>query len=104
MQTVILMSAKQTTLKKLAYLGAAICEGQPITGVEKGPTLIRQAGTFSMLQKNYGVSVKDYGDIKLENERNLYPKVEHPVRDLNVLGPLLGKLHNKALSIAESKA
>ena len=67
------MSAKKTTLKKLAYLGAAINEGQPLTGVQKGPDLIRQAGTFRMLQKNYGVQVVDYGNIQIEKEKGMYP-------------------------------
>ena len=35
------MSSRQTVIKKLAYLGAAIREGQPIGGVEKGPQLVR---------------------------------------------------------------
>lgn len=35
------MSARKTIVKNLAYLGAAISEGQPIGGVEKGPKLIR---------------------------------------------------------------
>ena len=35
------MASRQTIVKKLAYLGAAISEGQPIGGVEKGPRLIR---------------------------------------------------------------
>ena len=32
---------RQTIVKKLAYLGAAIREGQPIGGVEKAPALLR---------------------------------------------------------------
>lgn len=48
------MSVRQTIVKKLAYLGAAIREGQPIGGVEKGPKLIRESGVFKMMQKNYG--------------------------------------------------
>ncbi len=35
------MKIKQTALKKLAFLGAAICEGQLKKGVAKGPKLIR---------------------------------------------------------------
>ena len=43
------MTNRTTVIKKLAYLGAAISEGQPIGGVEKGPQLIRQSGAFKML-------------------------------------------------------
>lgn len=59
------MSARQTIVKRLAYLGAAIREGQPIAGVQKGPKLIRESGVFKMMQKNYGTQVVDYGDVKL---------------------------------------
>jgi arginase family enzyme len=60
------MKTKITNIKKLAYLGAAISEGQAVRGVETGPNLLRGAGMFHMLNKNYGVDVVDYGDIKLE--------------------------------------
>jgi arginase family enzyme len=69
------MASRQTLVKRLAYLGAAIREGQPIGGVEKGPELIRQSGLFSMLRKNYGAEVIDYGDVKLENEKDMHPPV-----------------------------
>ena len=59
------MTTRQTIVKKLAYLGAAISEGQPIGGVEKGPRLIRESGAFNMIKQNYGAEVVDYGDIKL---------------------------------------
>ena len=58
------MSIKQTVINKLAFLGAAICEGQPIKGVEKAPTLIRESGAFSMIKNLYGADVVDYGDVK----------------------------------------
>lgn len=57
------MSVKQTVLKTLGFLGAAINQGQLVKGVEKGPSLIRNSGVFNLLNKNYGVSIKDYGDI-----------------------------------------
>lgn len=60
------MTTKITNIKKLAYLGAAISEGQVVRGVEAGPNLFRHAGLFHMLNKNYGVDVVDYGDIKIE--------------------------------------
>ena len=47
------MTHRQTIVKKLAYLGAAISEGQPIGGVEKGPRLIRESGAFNMIKQNY---------------------------------------------------
>lgn len=59
------MTNRQTIVKKLAYLGAAISEGQPIGGVEKGPKLIRESGAFNMLKNNFGAQVVDYGDIKV---------------------------------------
>lgn len=60
------MTSKITNIKKLAYLGAAISEGQLVRGVEEGPNLLRHAGLFQALNKNYGVDVVDYGDIRLE--------------------------------------
>lgn len=57
-----------------------------------------------MLQKNYGAEVVDYGDIEVENERNLHPPVEHAVRNLNVLGPLLGRLSSKVTEIVQKKS
>ena len=48
-----------------------------------------------MIKQNFGAEVIDYGDIKLENEKNLYPPVDFAVRNLNVLGPLLGRIHHK---------
>lgn len=69
------MASRQTIIKKLAYLGAAISEGQPIGGVEKGPELIRQSGAFNMIKNNFGAQVVDYGDIKVEKERDMYPPV-----------------------------
>ena len=53
-----------------------------------------------MLQQNYGAQIVDYGDIKLENEKNMYPPVDYAVRNLNILGPLLGRLHDKVATIA----
>lgn len=40
----------KTVLKKLLFLGAAIREGQPLTGVEQGPDAIRQSGVFTKLR------------------------------------------------------
>lgn len=36
----------RTVLKTLLYIGAAIKEGQPHKGVERGPDLIRHSGVF----------------------------------------------------------
>ena len=60
------MPIKQTVINKIAFLGAAICEGgKPfITGVEKAPTLIRESGSFNMIKNLYGADVVDYGDVK----------------------------------------
>jgi hypothetical protein len=91
------MTSKTTILKKLAYLGAAISEGQPIRGVEIGPSLIRNSGVFNLLKNNYGVDVVDYGDIKREeSDKTLHPPVPFAVRNLNVLGSVLGRIHSKA--------
>jgi hypothetical protein len=57
------MSIKQTTLKTLGFLGAAIHQGQQVRGAELGPSLIRGSGVFNLLQANYGVGVKDLGDV-----------------------------------------
>jgi len=38
--------SKQTIAKSLSFLGAAIREGQPVAGTEKGPALFRSAGLF----------------------------------------------------------
>lgn len=68
------MQTRTTIIKKLAFLGAAVCEGQPITGVEKAPQLLRDVNTFQHLQKNYDTSIVDYGDISLlEEEKTMYP-------------------------------
>lgn len=44
------MSIKQTSLKTLGFLGAAIHHGQLVRGVEKGPSLIRGSGVFELLK------------------------------------------------------
>ena len=59
------MSSRQTIVKKLAYLGAAVAEGQLAKGVERGPDSLRQSGVFNMINKNFGGNVVDYGDIKI---------------------------------------
>jgi arginase family enzyme len=62
------MKIKQTTARSLAFLGAAINQGQTVKGVEHGPSLFRQAGLFQHLQNNFNVDVKDYGDVSLRPE------------------------------------
>jgi arginase len=98
------MSVNQTVIKRLAYLGAAIHEGGIVKGVENGPRYIRESGVFDRIKKMYEAEVVDYGDVKAEKEHGMYPPVEHPVRNLNVLGPLLEKLHNKVYDIASKKS
>ena len=56
-----------------------------------------------MIKNNFGAQVVDYGDIKVEEERGMYPPVEFAVRNLNVLGPVLGKLHHRAHEIISKK-
>lgn len=36
----------RTLLKTLSYIGAAIKEGQPHKGVERGPDILRKSGLF----------------------------------------------------------
>ena len=57
-----------------------------------------------MLQQNYDAEIVDYGDVRLENEKNLHPPVEFSVRNLNVLGPLLGKLHHQVANIVQKQS
>jgi arginase family enzyme len=59
------MKIKQTTARSLAFLGAAINQGQSVKGVERGPSLFREAGLFRHLENNYNIKVQDYGDISL---------------------------------------
>lgn len=49
-----------------------------------------------MIKKRYEGEVVDYGDISiLEEEKTMYEPVPYAVRNLHVLGPLLGRLHSK---------
>jgi len=49
-------------LSNVALVGATVNEGQPITGVEKGPDAFRQAGIERLIRsRNYGF--EDYGNI-----------------------------------------
>lgn len=52
----------------MAYLGAAISEGQPKRGVERAPDEYRRAGLFEGLKKKFPVKkITDYGNITLES-------------------------------------
>jgi arginase len=90
------MSPKQTVLKTLGFLGGAIHHGQLTRGVERGPSIIRGSGVFDLLSRNYGVSVKDYGDVAATEEEYNLPPIEFPIRNVHILGPLLGRLHQRA--------
>ena len=98
------MSTKRTVANTLSFLGAAIREGQHRLGVERGPEIMRRSGLFNMLHNSFDVTVHDHGDIKATPEDyTLHPPVIHPARNLNVLGPLLGRLHQKAYEIIQNK-
>lgn len=98
-------SLNQLQTRTLAFLGAAIREGQLAFGVEKGPMHLRNAGLFTYLNKKHNVQTVDYGDISiLEEEKTMYPHVPFAVRNLNVLGPLLGRLHARVAEIAAKKS
>lgn len=57
----------KTNVKVLSYVGAAICEGQPLEGVKKGPQILRQSGLFDTLKNVYGLEkLKDHGDISFD--------------------------------------
>lgn len=66
--------------------------------------MLRDVNTFLHLQKNFDTQIVDYGDISLlEEEKTMYPKVEFATRNLNLLGPLLGRLSGQVTKIAEKK-
>jgi arginase family enzyme len=61
-------SVKKTVVNSMAYLGAAISEGQPKRGVERAPDEYRRAGLFEGLKKKFPVKkITDYGNITLES-------------------------------------
>ena len=98
------MSVKRTVAKNISYLGAAIWEGQLKRGVDRGPQLLREAGLFDFLKQRHKVNVRDFGDVRsTEEELKHHESVEHPARNLNILGPVLGKLHNKVHEIMTDK-
>ena len=59
------MKGRQTIIKNLAYLGAAMSEGQGITGTEKAPQVIRESGVFDVLKNIFNVNVNDFGDVSV---------------------------------------
>lgn len=59
-------SHKKTAVKTMAYLGAAISEGQPKSGVQNSPDIYRKANLFSGLKHKFNLkNVNDYGNISL---------------------------------------
>lgn len=52
------------SINKLSFLGACFTSGQPIKGVQMGPSAIRNSGAFRAFDKNYGVKVIDHGDVQ----------------------------------------
>lgn len=98
------MKVRQTAARSLSFLGAALSEGQPVRGVERSPNIFRDAGLFDFLRSNYGVQVRDYGNVAAtEEDLNKYPPVEFAVRNLNVLGPVLGRLHESVYNIVQKE-
>lgn len=62
----IMATAKKTIVNTMAYLGAAISEGQPKRGVERAPDEYRRVGLFDGLRKKYPINkINDYGNISL---------------------------------------
>lgn len=62
----IMATPKKTIVNTMAYLGAAISEGQPKRGVERAPDEFRRAGLFDGLKKKYPINkINDYGNITL---------------------------------------
>lgn len=58
------MKIKRISPSTLSFIGAAINQGQKITGVEKAPQLIRDSNMFNSLTKKFDLNnIKDYGDI-----------------------------------------
>lgn len=91
------MSIARTAIKKLKFLGAAIADGQALKGVEKGPSLIRNSKVLDMIRRTENIDVTDLGDVYTTDEdRKKYPPVPFAVRNLHVLGPILGRLHDTA--------
>ncbi len=59
-------TTKKTIVNTMAYLGAAISEGQPKKGVERAPDEYRRAGLFEGLKKKFPIQkINDYGNISL---------------------------------------
>lgn len=84
------MKVKQTLARSLSFLGAGICEGQTVKGVERSPQLLRDAGLFGHLKNRFDVDVVDYGDVNSSLiDPSKYPVVNSAVRNLNILGPTL---------------
>lgn len=58
-----------------------------------GPQFIRNSGLFEGLHENYGVQVKDHGDV-LEVEKSAKNYNTH-IKNLHVLDPSLEALNNR---------
>lgn len=60
------MSNKKTVIKTMAYLGAAISQGQTHNGVAIAPDAYRKAELFQGLKTKFGLKkVNDYGNISI---------------------------------------
>ena len=92
---------RKTLSTGINYIGAAIKEGQTLSGVDTAPDALRNSGLFDSLKKKFNVEVKDYGNISLK-ELNKTGNIIHPdpaqqthqVRNLHLLDPLLHELSN----------
>jgi len=78
-------------LTNVVMVGAPVNEGQPITGVEKGPDAFRQAGIERVI-KSRNFTFEDYGNIpEYEGEDGIGPGLR--VQRGRRIGYKVGKVH-----------
>jgi arginase len=97
------MPAKKTIINTMAYLGAAISEGQGTPGTHLGPDAYRKAGLISGLKSKFNVNkITDYGNISMADipQSEIVP-MNQPFNILNgdLLPPLMKRLSKKVEEI-----
>eukprot|EP00455_Lapot_gusevi_P002333 TRINITY_DN1091_c0_g1_i3.p1 TRINITY_DN1091_c0_g1~~TRINITY_DN1091_c0_g1_i3.p1 ORF type:complete len:354 (+),score=111.54 TRINITY_DN1091_c0_g1_i3:74-1063(+) len=85
--------------KTCSIIGAPIGLGQPLIGVERGPSVIRKAGVVSRIAKE-GWRIEDTGDLKFPHVSAVVdpPNLKHAVH----VGSFNEVLHNQAYDHAKN--
>eukprot|EP00930_Biecheleria_cincta_P040474 TRINITY_DN2772_c1_g1_i1.p1 TRINITY_DN2772_c1_g1~~TRINITY_DN2772_c1_g1_i1.p1 ORF type:complete len:508 (+),score=63.43 TRINITY_DN2772_c1_g1_i1:99-1622(+) len=95
---------KGSPLQTVTLIGAPICEGQTLTGVDLAPDAFRQAGLQRIIEQR-NMQFTDFGNVGTDahDQSQSHPQNDSPVKNSWVIGKKVGELHHRAKAAAAKR-